>query len=543
MSGKKRTRRKARAVEVNPDKPPVTPDELHELVKGLWEIHLSREAMMADHAAPFEYLTHTFFEGRGLASADCVVWANRGGGKTFLGAIASVLDLVYKQGVQVRILGGSLEQSQRMHEHVARLLEAPALAELVDGKVTSRRVQLVNGSRLEVLAASQRSVRGTRVQKIRCDEVDLFDPEVWEAAQLATRSASIEGPWGKKVRGAVEALSTMHRPYGLMWELVGARRLSPTALTVDGEASAPPLRRPIASAGSRRVLRWGLLDVIEKCGEEHACEGCVLWNECRGRAKLIEPPPGGHVSVSDASVMKSRVDAMTWSAEMLCQKPRRTDAVFPEFEPEVHVYSGPAQGVEMYVGGMDFGYRSEAVVLLASVDTRGVVRVEREHVASGMRTAEHARVVRSWVEQGHAPGGIAWIGVDPAGRARSDQTGESNVQVLKAAGVKVKSRRSSIEEGLRLVRTMLAPASWLGMDVGSTPDSVAACEAALGVQGPRLFVHERCTRLIECLQRYHYPSDKPESLEPVKDGFDHACDALRYMLVNMGSSETRVGRY
>lgn len=47
-------------------------------------------------------------------SADCVVWAARGTGKTFLGAVATLLDLVFKPGVQIKILGGSLEQSRRM---------------------------------------------------------------------------------------------------------------------------------------------------------------------------------------------------------------------------------------------------------------------------------------------------------------------------------------------------------------------------------------------------------------------------------------------
>ena len=32
------------------------------------------------------------------------------------------------------------------------------------------------------------SVRGTRVQKLRCDEVELFTPEVWDAVQLTTQS-------------------------------------------------------------------------------------------------------------------------------------------------------------------------------------------------------------------------------------------------------------------------------------------------------------------------------------------------------------------
>jgi hypothetical protein len=48
---------------------------------------------------------------------------------------------------------------------------------------------------------------------------------------------------------------------------------------------------------------------------------------------------------------------------------------------------------------------------------------------------------------------------------------------------------------------------------------------------PRLYIHRRCAKLIESLARYHFPEDRPESLEPVKDGSDHAVDALRYLVV------------
>ncbi len=40
-------------------------------------------------------------------------------------------------------------------------------------------------------------------------------------------------------------------------------------------------------------------------------------------------------------------------------------------------------------------------------------------------------------------------------------------------------------------------------------------------------------KLIESLERYHFPEDNPHSLEPVKDGADHAVDALRYLVVNL----------
>ena len=65
-------------------------------------------------------------------------------------------------------------------------------------------IQLVNGSRVEVLSQSERAVRGQRVHRLRCDEVELFDPAVWDAAQLVTRS----GMCGNvQVHASIETLS------------------------------------------------------------------------------------------------------------------------------------------------------------------------------------------------------------------------------------------------------------------------------------------------------------------------------------------------
>src|SRR5690606_7299407 len=131
----------------------------------------------------------------------------------------TALDLIFKPGIEVRLLAGSLEQARRMHAHLRDLFDRPGPASMVEGRVTERRLRLTNGSQAEILAQSQTSVRGTRVQKLRCDEVELFDPDVWEAAQLVTRSKEC-GP--VRVRGSIECLSTMHVPYGIMHDLVGS---------------------------------------------------------------------------------------------------------------------------------------------------------------------------------------------------------------------------------------------------------------------------------------------------------------------------------
>jgi hypothetical protein len=48
---------------------------------------------------------------------------------------------------------------------------------------------------------------------------------------------------------------------------------------------------------------------------------------------------------------------------------------------------------------------------------------------------------------------------------------------------------------------------------------------------PRLFIHARCARLIESLERFRYTKDSPYSEVPLKgEGYDHAVDALRYLV-------------
>jgi hypothetical protein len=92
-------------------------------------------------------------------------------------------------------------------------------------------------------------VRGTRVQKLRCDEVELFDPEVWEAAQLATMEQ--DGAATVWVPGTIECLSTMHVPYGLMYRMVGMLdRDRETERRRDGVA-----RSRLAGVPARRTAR------------------------------------------------------------------------------------------------------------------------------------------------------------------------------------------------------------------------------------------------------------------------------------------------
>ena len=131
----------------------------------------------------------SFFE----EAQDSICWANRSGGKTFNGALVTWLDSMFKAGCETKILGGSGEQSLRMYEHILSFI-TPPFQHLVEGESLRTRTHLVNGSNIQILTASPKSVRGPHPQKLKLDEVDEFEDRIYEAALLIPKSARGSGP-------------------------------------------------------------------------------------------------------------------------------------------------------------------------------------------------------------------------------------------------------------------------------------------------------------------------------------------------------------
>lgn len=453
------------------------PAELHYWVHHLTGLSVPTRPVCPHHQAPMEYLARAYFE----PAKDLVVWAPRGGGKTRLGAVATLLDLILKPGCQIRILGGSLEQSQKMWEHLRPDCLRVIQAQGIQGVVKDQSLELANGSKVAVLTQSERAVRGLRVQKLRCDEVELFDPQVWSAAQLATKSKS-------PITAAVEAISTLHAPFGLMQQVVET-----------AEASGVP------------VLKWCLLEVLERCPQHRACAACPLFPECQGIAKTRCE---GYLSIDDAIAMKRRVSLETWESEMLCRRPCVRNAVFSHFDPAIHVREETPTDSELWLA-IDFGYANPFVCLWIHKTSQGLTYVVDEYVQEQRIIEEHLEQIRT------RPWGPARkIACDPAGQGRNDQTATSNVMLLRQAGYSVKCRPSGILEGLEMLRRALHPAAGQ----------------------PTLFIHPRCKRLIRALQSYRYGDDGSEL--PLKDGqHDHLIDALRYYYINHTSREVTQRRY
>lgn len=472
---------------------PTSRQELGALVRRLWNITIPSRAVCPGHQSPMDYLAGSFFDQR-----DLLIWANRGGGKTMMAAVATLLDAIYHGPARIRVLGGSFDQSDRLAQYIREMLELQD--GLAGGRMTRTSVKLLGGSEIRMLAQSQRAVRGQHVQKIRCDEVDLFDPDVWSAVQFITRSQN-------QTRGSIEVLSTLHRSGGLMQKLVNEARLA------EG--------RP--AAGGFRLVNWCLWEVIERCDSSRPCTGCLLEEDCHGVARK----GSGFFRIEDAIAIKARSSRASWEAEMLCRGAARSEhMVFGEFEPARHVAVVQYRPDWPLYRAIDFGYRSPFVCLWVQVTPGGRVHVLDEYVRTMLPVVQHAKAIaiqdRRVVGSVDCPSSpllrpLANVPtyVDPAGRQKESTSGTACTELLASEGINCISKASTIADGLELIRTALAPA-------------VPASDGRA-----MLLIHPRCTHLVEAMSSYHYPPPGVAGGDtPVKDGPDHLIDALRYFFVN-----------
>jgi len=157
------------------------------------------------------------------------------------------------------------------------------------------------------------------------------------------------------------------------------------------------------------------------------------------------------------------------------------------------------------------------------VDLSGVeVRVIGEYVERERPIGEHLQAMRE-----RDPGPVAATYADPAGWQRSDVTGTGPCQELARAGLRVRTPRAAILEGVELVRRLLKPRA--------------------ASDGPGLVVDPSCRWLVRALEEYHWSASREGTMaeRPAKDGADHPIDALRYLVTGLflGGSRARERRW
>jgi len=307
--------KESKPIEVFRDVPPRSRSELKKYLKTFADVRVPDRHVCGHHASPFDYVWYAWSrdiakltndDGRWTkgksANGDCIVWANRAGGKTQLAAVATLLEGIFKPHCQTRILAGSLTQSGRMFGYLRDFVES-SFSDHLSGRLLKESCAFINGAEVQILPQSSSSVRGQHVHKLRCDEVELFEPDVFNAAKFITQSKN-------NLVAAMEMFSTMHKPYGHMQRLIDA---------------APQSGIP--------VFKWCVWEVIEKCPTDRTCSRCPLDSDCRGKARHAN----GYLKIDDVISQMCRSSRAGFEAEMLCLRPHLENAVFSEFAPDIHV--------------------------------------------------------------------------------------------------------------------------------------------------------------------------------------------------------------
>lgn len=159
-------------------RPPRNNDELHSLVHALWGVHIPQHKVCAEHVAPFDWFADAFFARTPIA----IALGSRGlSGKSYAMAALGLTQAVVL-GSDVNLLGGSMAQSQNLHEHMRRSWNSPGAPNYMVTDSTMTAIKFTNGAVIHPLTASQKTVRGPHPARICLDEVDEMDYEILQSA-------------------------------------------------------------------------------------------------------------------------------------------------------------------------------------------------------------------------------------------------------------------------------------------------------------------------------------------------------------------------
>ncbi len=154
---------------------PRNPDELRDWLWRTLNVRFPDTQVCPNHSTPWRALCAAYF-----AETPVTIWkASRAfGGKTFEMSCLAFAEAVTLRA-DVTLLGGSGEQSQRVHEYMREHWKKPAapVAALASDPA-SKRERLVWGNKVDALTASAKSVSGPHPQRLRVDEMDLVDIEL-----------------------------------------------------------------------------------------------------------------------------------------------------------------------------------------------------------------------------------------------------------------------------------------------------------------------------------------------------------------------------
>jgi len=186
-------------------------------------------------------------------------------------------------------------------------------------------------------------------------------------------------------------------------------------------------------------------------------------------------------------------------------------AVYPQFDRKIHLVKPdelpPLDELSIYIG-MDFGYHTTAVIFV------GIDKDQNWYVFDEVYSREETL-------EDTLPRIRKKLGENRLILIVGDSAAKDAIEWMASKGfpiVPVVKKQDSIILGIDLIRKMLKPRIQL-----------------IGEPKPELFISSTCKNLIQEMESYKYPEDKPDrnpSELPQKED-DHGPDALRYLALHL----------
>ena len=452
-------------------------------------LSLPARSFSPGHSTPFDFVADCFFH----PGKDVAAWANRSGIKTLGASILAALEFRYNSGLQARVLSGSEDQAKFLYGYWTQWCVG-ILAGQVDANRINRLLTQVGTGKFEILAASQKRVRGGKVQRLFEDELDEIDPELDKAA--AGMIASKDGLPGRTVY-----TSTWHRCDGPMQNLID--HTPENGVTLH---------------------KWNVWESLMRCdlhGDGKGCAGCPLSPACVAKAVEHYADPSrvvgiaadacGLYRVEDAIKAYRKVGHRTWEAEYECRRPSVDGLVYPDFDADTHRRE-PPRVLTLY-RAIDWGENVFVCLWLGHDKANDTTYVLDTYRAEHGTIPQHIKYIRS-----HRYQTVAATYVDPSGQNVNDQTGRTNISLCEAAGIPCTftraKRLTNVQNGIQIVSAALRPASGK----------------------PRLYYapNENNRTFVRAMQSYGNRKvngiwiDDPQKPQE----WDHIPDALRYYYAN-----------
>jgi hypothetical protein len=455
-----------------------------------WNVAVVARPVCRLHAAPLDFLT-AWIHGRPAIS---LVHGPRGGGKSYLAALATHVNSMRHDRHGASILGGSLAQSEQVYGALSDF-EAARRDSSPFESFTRTRATYITGSEVSILAASRTSVRGPHVPTLILDEVDEIDPEIRESATGMCMER-------RGVSPMLCMLSTWHRVDGPMGEL---------------------LKR--AEHGEYPSYTFCAFDVLERCPESRSgrfvggeacyehCPACPIRKWCHAERDRNGDVPlaklsAGHYTIRSLITQAKALSERAFEADMLCRGPRADGAWFTtfsdanidvsaEYDPRLPVHLAIDNG--MFVGAVFFQVQH--------LGDRHRVTVFDDYLAEnpGAEVSAHAILARLGARRGTR----LRVSTDSAGGARNP-IGPTVLNIYQQVGLRG-------DRGLEC---------W---PKASVVDTLATVEALVcSADGTRsLFIHPDCRHLIAAMKGYRrakhqnqwmdYPADPQHPAEELVD--------------------------